>query len=67
MAECLFFPPSIQLLSAKIPVGDDVVHVTHEDRVVRKIEKAGLLAQRISAVRALNGYTRKVGNLVYKS
>ena len=28
-----------------IPVGDDVIHVAHEDRVVREVEKASLLAQ----------------------
>ena len=32
-----------QLLGALVPVGDHVVHVAHEDGVVREIEQAGLL------------------------
>lgn len=40
-----FADPSLQLCGAAIPISDDVVHVAHEDRVVREVEEASLLAQ----------------------
>ncbi len=40
----VLFPP-VQLLSAAVPKGDNVVHVAHEDRIVGEIEQSGLLAQ----------------------
>jgi hypothetical protein len=45
IAERLLPWPTVELLGAAIPVGNRVVHVAHEDRVVRKVEEAGLLAQ----------------------
>src|ERR1700730_7204488 len=37
--------PSIKLFGTAIPIGDDVEHIAHEDRVVCEVEEAGLLAQ----------------------
>src|SRR5262249_61853726 len=45
LADCLLASPSIPLLGTAIPIGDDVIHVSHEDRVVREVEEASLLAQ----------------------
>jgi hypothetical protein len=39
-------PPSIELLRSAIPVGDDLVYIVNEDRVMRLVEEAGLLSQR---------------------
>ena len=46
LADRLIPLPAVQLLGATIPVGDDVVHVADEDRVMRQVEETGLLAQR---------------------
>ena len=46
LAERLVCAPAVQLLGAAVPIGDDVVHVAHQDRVVRKVKKAGLPHQR---------------------
>ena len=35
--------PSVQFFGPTVPVGDHVVHVAHENRVVREVEQAGLL------------------------
>ena len=35
--------PSIELLRSAIPIGDDLVHIANEDRVMRLVEEAGLL------------------------
>src|SRR5262249_34243818 len=35
--------PAVQLLGSAIPVSDSIVHVAHENRVVREIQQAGLL------------------------
>ena len=51
--------PSVQLLSAAIPVGDDVVHVAHEDGVVGEVEEFGLLAQHHFSRLALHGEERR--------
>ncbi len=45
LADRLLRRPSVQFLGAAIPVGDDVVHAVHENRIVREIEEAGLVAQ----------------------
>jgi len=45
LPNCLLPVPPVQLLGAVIPIGDDVLHVADENRVVRQIEEAGLLAQ----------------------
>jgi len=34
--------PSVQNLGAMIPIGDDIIHVAHEDRIMRQIEQLGL-------------------------
>src|SRR2546428_497290 len=36
--------PPIQFLRAPVPVGDHIVHIAHEDRVVRQIEQRRLLS-----------------------
>jgi len=38
--------PPIQLLRSPIPIGDDVIHISDEDRVVCQIEQASLLGSR---------------------
>ena len=43
LADGLLRRPPVQLLSATIPVGDDVVHIADENRVVGEIQQAGLL------------------------
>jgi hypothetical protein len=45
VADCLLTGPSVQFLGAAIPVGDYVVHVADEDRVMREVEQSSLLAQ----------------------
>ena len=35
--------PPVEFLGAAVPVGDDILHVTHENAVVREIEEVGLL------------------------
>ncbi len=45
LADRLRRRPSIQFRGAAIPVGDDVVHAAHEDRVVRQVEESGLVAE----------------------
>ncbi len=44
LPESLVVRPSIQGPGSAIPVGDDVVHVSDEDGVVREVEEIGLLA-----------------------
>ena len=48
-------PPSIELLRSAIPVGDDLVHIANEDRVMRLVEEAGLLSQRRPGPLGLHG------------
>jgi hypothetical protein len=38
-------PPSVEDLSAAVPVSNDVLHVAHEDRVVRQVEKLRTIVQ----------------------
>ena len=45
LANRLLCRPPVQLFGAAVPVGDDVMHVTHENGVVREIEEVGLLPQ----------------------
>src|SRR5262249_20159430 len=45
LADRLLSVPSVQFLGAAIPVGDHVVHIAHEDRIVREVKEASLLAQ----------------------
>src|SRR5271170_3010105 len=47
LSECFFSFPPIKLLAALIPVCDDIVEVTHEHRVARKVEEPGLFAVRL--------------------
>ena len=35
--------PPVQFLSAVIPIGNDVAHITDKNRVVHEIEQTGLL------------------------
>src|SRR5207253_1625414 len=44
LADGLVPLPPIQFLRAPVPVGDHVVHIAHEDRVVRQIEERRLLS-----------------------
>jgi hypothetical protein len=39
--------PSVQQLRPMVPVGDDIVHVADEHRVVSEVEKARLLTQHL--------------------
>src|ERR1700727_3119105 len=48
-------PPSVSLLRSAIPVGDDVVHIANEYRVMRLVEEAGLLLQRLRGLFGLQG------------
>src|SRR4030095_1936030 len=45
LADGLLPFPSVPFLGAAIPVRDDVARIAHEDRVVREVEEARLLAQ----------------------
>jgi hypothetical protein len=44
IADRLIAPPSVLFFGRAIPVGDDIVHVTDKNRVVRLIEEACLLS-----------------------
>jgi hypothetical protein len=43
LSERVFGRPPVQLLRAKVPVRDDEIHITDENRVMCKIEQADLL------------------------
>src|SRR5439155_11942550 len=43
LADRFLWRPPVQLLSAPIPVGDDVAHITDKNRVMCEVEQAGLL------------------------
>src|SRR6266508_912274 len=47
LADSLLTLPSVEFFRATVPEGDDVIHVAHEDRVVREVEEFGALAQRL--------------------
>jgi hypothetical protein len=47
--------PSVSLLRSAIPVGDDIIHIASEDRVVRLVEEARLLLQGRRGVVGLHG------------
>ena len=51
LADCLLSGPSIQLHGTAIPVGDDVIHVAHEDRVVREDRGGRACSRRTSSAR----------------
>ena len=51
----LLRPPAVELGRRAVPVGDDVVVVAHEDRVVREVEQAGMLAQRLDGALMARG------------
>jgi hypothetical protein len=48
-------PPSVSLLRSAIPVGDHVVHIANEYRVMRLVEEAGLLLQCLRGLLGLHG------------
>jgi hypothetical protein len=51
-----FLPgPAVEKLRATVPIGDDIVHIAHEHRVMGEIEKARLLAQHFRRGLALQG------------
>jgi hypothetical protein len=45
LADRLLSFPAVQLLGGAVPIDDHVVHTTHEDGVVRKVEQSGLFQQ----------------------
>ena len=52
-------PPSVSLLRSAIPVGDDVVHIANEYRVMRLVEEAGLLCNVAAAFWACTARTAR--------
>ena len=56
----LLRPPAVELGRRAVPVGDDVILVAHEDRVVREVEQARMLAQRLD--RALMARGKSAGD-----
>jgi hypothetical protein len=56
--------PAVLFLSAAIPIGDHVVHVAHEYRVMRKGEELGLFAQLVFATLPLD-VLRLQGNVLF--
>ena len=44
-ADGSFRRPAVQFRRAAVPISNDVVHVANEDRVLRQVEKSGLLAK----------------------
>jgi hypothetical protein len=55
LADRLVRPPSIELLSAAVPVGDDIVRIANENRIVREVEEASLIAQQHVSGLVLHG------------
>src|SRR6266851_9223942 len=62
----LLFGKAIELFCASIPVHDcSSGKLPDQDRVVRLLQQVRLLLQRLCGLRALNGDTRKMGDLPY--
>ena len=62
LADRLIALPSVEFRSAQIPVSDDVIHVAHEDRIVRQVEKSGVLAQHGRSCLVFQGEKRRRSN-----
>src|SRR6266508_244274 len=45
LADRLLTLPSVEFLRATVPEGNDVIHVAHEDRIVREVEEFRPFAQ----------------------
>jgi hypothetical protein len=45
LSQCLLSWPAVELLRPRIPEGDDIVSVAHENRIVGQVEKRRLRAQ----------------------
>src|SRR3977135_3607438 len=59
--------PSVESLGTAIPVGDGVGHIPNENRVMREVEEARLLAQHPFGLLALDGDAREMGDLLYQA
>lgn len=44
LADGLIPRPPVQFRCAPVPAGDHVVHIAHEDRIVRRIEECRMLS-----------------------
>jgi hypothetical protein len=64
LADRLLAVPPVEPLGTAIPISDDVVHVAHENRVMREVEEAGLLSQHRFGLLALDGDAREMGDLL---
>src|SRR4051794_33828905 len=42
-ADCFYARPAVSFFGAAIPIGDYVVHIADEDRLVREVKETGLL------------------------